>query len=560
MAVTATTAAAAATRRVSARDFVRLKLRVTANAFRGQGWRIALFVLGLFFGLWFAVGGFLLFAAPGLADSRDAAVLVASLGGAVLVMGWLLVPLVFFGVDETLDPARFALLPLGRRTVVTGMFAAALVGVPALALLLATSGLVLSAAMLGGAASAVVTAVGVVLGLFVCVAASRAVTSAFATMLRSRRMRDLAAVFLAVCAAALGPVQILAINTMENADWARFTGVAEVLGWTPLAAPYSMGFDAAAGRWWAVPVKLLIGLATVLVLLWWWSRSLESAMVGAATASRGRGPARTAAGAEGAVAQLFPPALRRLPRTRAGAIVAREARYWWRDTRRRASLISVGVVGVFVPVVVNLGTQGFRFGSAGQSPTRLALSMVFVGALTALSLVNQFGYDGSAYAANVVAGVPGRTELAARAAGFSLYTVPLLGAISVLIALLVRQPGWIAVAAGALFAAYGCGLAVTVVTSVLGAYALPETANPFAMNTGSSMAKGLLSFASLIGTAVLAIPAVVAAALLPGALLWLVLPVGLAYGAGAAALGTHIAGDVLDHRTPEVLQLVTPRR
>ena len=51
------------------------------------------------------------------------------------MLGWLLLPLVFFGVDETLDPARFALLPLRRRTLVTGMLAAALVGVPAVATL-----------------------------------------------------------------------------------------------------------------------------------------------------------------------------------------------------------------------------------------------------------------------------------------------------------------------------------------------------------------------------------------------------------------------------------------
>ena len=33
-----------------------------------------------------------------------------------IVLGWLFLPLVFFGVDESLDPARFALLPLRRRT------------------------------------------------------------------------------------------------------------------------------------------------------------------------------------------------------------------------------------------------------------------------------------------------------------------------------------------------------------------------------------------------------------------------------------------------------------
>lgn len=49
------------------------------------------------------------------------------------------------GVDETLDPARIALLPLPRRTLVTGLFTAALVSVPVLALLIAVCGLVVTA-------------------------------------------------------------------------------------------------------------------------------------------------------------------------------------------------------------------------------------------------------------------------------------------------------------------------------------------------------------------------------------------------------------------------------
>jgi hypothetical protein len=48
-------------------------------------------------------------------------------------------------VDETLDPARIALLPLPRRTLVTGLFTAALVSVPVLALLIAVCGLVVTA-------------------------------------------------------------------------------------------------------------------------------------------------------------------------------------------------------------------------------------------------------------------------------------------------------------------------------------------------------------------------------------------------------------------------------
>jgi ABC-2 type transport system permease protein len=536
--------------------FMRLKLRVMANNMRGKAWRIVLFLLGLVFGLWWSATAMLLLAAPGFTDSLDAAVLASALGGSVLVVGWVLMPLVLFGVDETLDPARFALLPLRRRTLVTGLLAAALIGIPALAAVVATSGLVITAALLGGWGAAVVQGVGTVAGLFLCVAASRAVTSAFATMLRSRRVRDLAAILLACLAALIGPVQIGVMALVESADWERLLGPARVLGWTPLAAPYTMGVDVAEGRAWAVPLKLLITAAAVAMLLWWWSRTMESAMLGAASA----GPARTAVPAgTSAVAQLFPRRMPWLPRNRYGALVAREARYWWRDARRRAGLVTFAVIGVVMPVMINLGSGGL---SGAASPVVISVTMVFVGVLGAATLANQFGYDGSAYAANVVAGVPGAVELRARLMAFTMYLGPLMIVIAAIVGAFLREPAWIGVMLGSLGAAYGSGLAVNLFVSLHGAYALPETSNPFAINTGSGVAKSLLSILGLIVATAVAIPIVVVTALVGAApaWLWLAGPVGLAYGAGAAWLATYMVGDMLDRQMPELLQAVSPNR
>jgi ABC-2 type transport system permease protein len=537
--------------------FVRLKLRVMANNMRGKTWRILLFLIGLVVGLWWSVTALLLLAAPGFADDLDAAVLVSALGGAVLVLGWVLLPLILFGVDESLDPARFALLPVRRRTLVTGLLAAALVGIPALAAVLATTGLVIAAALLGGWGAALVQVVGILAGLLLCVAASRAVTSAFATMLRSRRMRDLAAIMLACLAALLGPVQIGVMALVESADWERLRGPARVLGWTPLAAPYTIGVDVAEGRAWAVPLKLLITAATIALLLWWWSRTLESAMLGAASAGR----PKVVAGASpaSAVAQLFPRSMPWLPRTRYGALVAREARYWWRDARRRAGLITFAVIGVVLPVMINISSGGL---SSGAGPVVISLTMVFVGVLGAATLANQFGYDGSAYAANVVAGVPGVVELRARLTAFTIYIGPLLVVIAGIVAAFLREPAGIGLMLGSLSAAYGSGLAVNLFLSLHGAYALPETSNPFAINTGSGVAKSLLGIVGLIGATAVAIPIVVITTIVGDApaWLWLAGPAGIAYGAGAAWLGTYMVGDMLDRQMPELLQAVSPDR
>ncbi len=520
--------------------FVRLKLRLTANGLRGQTWRVVLFVLGIVFGAGFAAAGYALLAIPGLLGDRRLAATELTLAGAAIVLGWLFLPLAFFGVDESLDPARFALLPLTKRTLIPGLLVAALVGVPAAVTLLATAGMVDSAARLGGIAAALVELAGVLLGLLLCAAVSRAVTSAFASALRSRRARDLATVVLAGVVALLGPLQLVALAGAQRADWDRIADVAGVVAWTPFGAPYSLGSDVAGGRLWAVPLKLVIVLATVGLLLWWWSATLERAMAGTATAGRRERRSRSTP-----VGQLM---FRGLPRTRFGALVAREARYWRRETRRRAGLITFTVVGLFLPVMLSV---------AGGRPGAMLL---FVGALAAVSLANQFGYEGSAYAANVAAGVPGRVELESRVVGYGLYVVPLLAVISVVTGVVGGHPVDIAARFGQLIAAFGTGLAVVLPISVRGAYALPDSTNPFALSAGGGLTKGLMSLGGLLAAVIGTIPVQVAAFLLGDWWRLVGLPIGLAYGVGAAWLGCYIAGDHLDRRMPELLAAVTPNR
>ena len=134
-----------------ARDFVRLKLRLTRNGMRGQGWRVALFVIGVVVGCLGAIGGFILLASAGAVPGTVRLVAIAFTGTA-LTLGWLLLPLLYFGVDETIDPARFALLPISSRTLLRGMLAAALVSVPSAATAVALLGLVIGGLIRGGPA------------------------------------------------------------------------------------------------------------------------------------------------------------------------------------------------------------------------------------------------------------------------------------------------------------------------------------------------------------------------------------------------------------------------
>jgi ABC-2 type transport system permease protein len=520
--------------------FVRLKLRILVNGLRANTSRLVLFVLGAVGAAILAVGGWAAFSVPGLLHEERAAQMVLALAGGALVLGWLFLPLVFFGVDESLDPARFALLPLPRRTLIGGLFLASLAGLPAIATLVATLGMVDTTIRLGGVGAGLVELVGVLLGLLLCAAVSRSVTSAFATALRSRRARDLATILLAVAAALLGPLQLLALAGAESADWDRVADVAAVVAWTPFGAPYTIGLDVADGRLWAVPVKLVIVLAAIGGLLWWWSATLERAMVGAAGTA-----GRLSSDNSPPVARLL---FSWLPRNRFGALVAREVRYWWRENRRRASLITFSVVGIFLPVTLTV---------SGSGPGPMLL---FVGSLAAVSLANQFSFEGSAYAADIVAGVPGRVEVRSRATGYSVYVLPLLTVIAIVVGIVSGRPGLIASLLGELIATYGVGLGVVLPISVRAAYALPDSSNPFAMSSGGGLTKGLLTFGALFGAFVLTLPLLVVAHFLGDGWLWIGLPFGVGYGTAAYLAGSHLAGRQLDTRMPELLAAITPNR
>ncbi|MET7395444.1 ABC transporter permease [Dactylosporangium sp. NPDC005572] len=547
--------------------FVRLKLRIMRNSLRpgrrhgddqkarifSRYGRLILFIFGLIMGLWAAVVGFGAFAGSSLVDAELRAPLAAFAGTAV-VLAWVFVPLLFFGVDETLDPARFALLPVPRRTLVLGMLAAAFVGIPPMVTLLATLGSTIGAAFDGGPAAVLVAVAGAFIGIALCVAASRAVTSAFARMLRSRRVRDLAALLIALLGISCNPIFQLVFAVVQNGESKQSAAIGEVLSWTPLAAPYVAYIDAIDGHWAQVAARLLIGVAGVVVLLWWWLHTIESAMLGV---SDGPG-ARKGVVTDPPVRAFVPRLLRFVPTGRFAGLLAREVRYWLRDPRRRASLISLLAASVVIPFAFTFGAGGP--GSQSFGGGAFVYSLLFAGAFIGLVLVNQFGNDGTAYALHMLTNVPGQVELTARALGVGLLTFPLLAVGTVAVSIVSGNAAQLPAALGVGLCAFGISVGAAGITSVLAPYPMPDSNNPFAMNSGRGSVKSLLSFVTMFVTWLLTAPLLVAFTFLPDRLTWLLLPVGVVWGVALGWTGTRVAGALLERRAPEVLAAVTPKR
>jgi ABC-2 type transport system permease protein len=243
--------------------------------------------------------------------------------------------------------------------------------------------------------------------------------------------------------------------------------------------------------------------------------------------------------------------------------MARESRFWWRDGRRRAALVSILMASAVLPIALNLGGRSATPGSvSGLSTFGFGFAVTMAGTMGGLLLGNQFGYDGSAFAAHLLSRVRGRTELRARAAAIAVVAVPVQVLVVVAVSAFAGQLAIVPAGLGLLAASFGAAMASASLLSVFAPYPLPENSNPFAMNSGAGSAKGMLAIVAMLATLILSTPVAVAAVLIGSSagLSWVVLALGIGYGLGATWLGTYIAGDALERRGPEILAAVTPKR
>jgi ABC-2 type transport system permease protein len=515
--------------------FLTLRWRVLRNSWSGAtGGQVMSRVLGMLVGLVAAVAGVLLLATSG-GSSPDIALTHTALIGTVVTALWLVAPLMY-GADDALRPDKFALLPLTRRQLSTGLLVASLVSLPVAVTLLATSGTIVAAAR-HGILPALVAVLGVLVGLAVCLFGGRVVTAVFARLLRSRRARDLAtfAVFLISVGSWLGWAKYSSL--LLSGSWETWLPGARVLSWTPLAAAYSAWSEAADGHGVAAMAKLAIGCATVLALRWWWGRLLASLM------TAGPGTGRSAGSVRSSVRGLLPRRL--LPATPTGAVVARILRIWVRDPRFRIAL----AVNLVYPVVMFLL---WRSAPAG-------LLAAIAGSTAGLGVINTFGYDGPAYANQLLAAVPGRIDLRARILANVVPAVPTVLLTVVIVGVVRGDPAGMVSSVGIGLAAFGCSAAVAVLLSVRAPFVPAPPEKPFATPPGGQGQAMIGGYGALLGGVALSAPILAAVVLVPS-LAWLALPLGLAWGAGAAEFGVLFGGRWADQRGPEILAAVAPRR
>jgi ABC-2 type transport system permease protein len=533
---------------------VRLKLRLLRNPSGRRG--KAAPVLGLVGMVVFGLVGFGLMVAAGHAsDPREGRGAVV-IGATALMLGWSLLPLLTFGTDDTLDPARLQLLPLERRPLLTGLLLSSLIGFGPVAVLATLVGVVVG--FRAGAATIVVVLAVVLLALM-CAACARMLATLLAASLTSRRGRDLVVVIGA--SVAIG-VQFLRFVRFDKVHAELVAHISNVLRWLPPGMLGQAVVDARNGRWLHGLAELLPALILVPLFVSVWGRALDRSLT---VVSGGATKARRAAtddadaivgAAAPAPAPLRPRYVRRLPAGATGAIAAKELRYVARDPRRKVQLAQIVVLGIGGPLYYAI--------KVGHAPRGAVLIASLAGYVAIVGAMNQFGFDGGALWVDIVAGNVVRDELVGKNLALLVEVLPVVLVSSV--ALAVFTGGWIYVPAALLLAAagLGAGMGVANVVSVRYPVRLPESRSPFAGRAaGQGCVTSLVLTLAAVLQAVILAPVAIAAGLCvafaPLALV-IVAPACAVYGYGLWQAGTKMAERWAWWRQPELLLAVDARR
>jgi ABC-2 type transport system permease protein len=535
--------------------FVRLKLAIMRNGLRQSTGRTVGWCVGVTFAMLYALG-----MSAGLIALRNnhyapaAAVTVA----AVLAVGWAIMPLFFFGGDDTLDPTRLSMLPLRPRPLITALLVSSLIGVGPVFTLVVSTGAVIAVAH--GWAATVVAVFAVALTLLLCVALSRAVAAANTRLLTSRKGRDLALLSGLFVAVGAQLVNLGVSSLSSNGGLHRATSVASVLRWIPPAPAVDAVRSMSRGSYGLAAVQLALTVAVLVAVLRWWYGSLFRLMVSpdastlqtapeGADGGTSRGGVRGGAAAAPALLSRLLPG--RLVEGRTGTVMERQFRYLWREPRSKATWATGLAVGLLLPLVavVQHGTVYQCLWAAG---------------MLGMQMYNQFGMDGSAFwtvSATIGTREDAALELRGRALTLAVVAVPYVAVVTTGAALLLGRVSALPETLGLSFAFLGALIATGSYASVRFPYAVPQN-NPFASAApGQSGLVALNVFGGTFSGAALSLPVIglTLALHLTGhhGLLWLILPLGVAYGLGAAAASLRFTAPRLLDRLPEILAVVS---
>ena len=460
-------------------------------------------------------------------SSTEAAFAVTMVAASALTVGFLITALVG-GVDDQLDPRRFAVLGASSRQTAWATLLAGAVSVPVLAVVAIAAAFGVLWADRGAPVGLVV--VSAVAGVLTCMLLAK-IALAVGGLLHDRRSRELTGVFLIAVVVVVVPVVVfLASLQWTDGVPSALTAAVDVLALTPFGAAWALPERALVGD---AAGSLVVALATVAALtaLWFWlvDRLMTTTeRPGSSRERRGLGWFDLTGG------------------TPTGGVAARSLVYWFRDPRYLVNMIIVPVAAA--ATVIPLVLVGVPLASAVLVPAPLIA--LFLGWLPH----NDLAYDSTALWMHIAGAVRGAADRAGRLVPITLVGTVLLAIVVPVTISLHGRWSMLPAMFGVCACLFLSGLGLSSLASVVAPYAVSRPGDsPFQQpqRTGGGVSQGLV----MLGALALSIPVLWWAALALTAdeqWTWTALWGGLGIGIVVLLAGVFGGGAVFD-RTGERL-------
>lgn len=517
---------------------VQLKLRLLRNALRASTPAKVSFVLSTIFA---GLVAMVTFAGLAALRGQSASVDLTTVIFTVFAFGWLILPLLAFGLDGTLDPATLAPFPLRIRPLAVGLLAASAAGAWPVANLLGLLGVTVGLA--SGAIGLLVAPLAVVLQVLFCITLTRFVTTSLAGLLRSRRGKDFAALLvIPIFALYEAFVQVVPrLTAAGRLNVASFAGIDAWLRWLPPGLAAHAIQDASSGHLSVALLRLAPLAGVIIVLGRWWIGSLRRALVTVDTTTQ-------SSAVRGAA----------LPFARFGLRGTVAARFWLYQRREPGSLIYWGIIAVIMAAVSvsTIRTPAYLGALLGSA----AFGGAFVGAFHANSIAMTgpgFGLEAMALAGRRAV----RCYFSGQNIALAMIALPLLTAISFGLAAVAGHPadGFLGMAVD--LAGIGAGLALgNIFTATVPYPVAKRVGTPMPSAAGGYAGQALVGvLGSLLGVAVAVSPVVLGTVFTGSDPAVVRMPVlvlcAAGYGIALAWVGVRIAARAAGQRLPELYQI-----
>jgi len=529
---------------------LRLRWRILLHQFQRDWWRLLFVALGAVWSLSLVP---LLVVGSATLSTQDSEIkqfsLIAVAG--LIGIGWIVVPLLATGVDDSLDPARFAPWGLDAKRLMPGLGVAAFTTVPAL-FFVAVAG-VMAATWRGEARQGPVLLVAVCGALLTAVAwvfSARLATLWAVRLLATRAAKAVISSFAVLTVAVLGAiVALVRSDGIESVLGSEVVTVLTQWGRTPLGAGLAAPFSIVRGNEPGAVWRLAMMAAWVVLLFFAWRAAVAHVLVH--PVSRGGGARRRrdavleSARRSGVIRSRLSPVTR--------AVLVRTLRSWRSDPRYITQLVGA----VVFPLM--MGALALVF--AGDAGVWIAALPVALGVTIGWGRHNDLAYDSSGMWIDVVSGVSGVDILRGRLLGVALWAGPAVVAASAVAASLAHRWDVFPAIAATSLGSLGVALGVAAFTSIAMPYRVPAPGeSPFGADAGSIGASLVGQLVSSVGTGALLpfVAAPLVAAFVWGGAWWAVVLIWAPLsGVAASWLGTAFAGKVYDSRTGRLIGAVS---